>query len=328
MENTKKIKATVNWMKEKYKEMNEKLFNGKLGECLFTVEPKRTKTLGWFRMTGSGLKYDYYRRLFVYEGYDKKYIDSDRFFLYARPTIGLNSYYSGTETALLGTLVHEMCHYYTYMNGRVPKQAHGVEFRHIASTVSLRSEGRFTIQRLASAEEMENYELDSDIKEKEQLKLNNRLKGCILMLVYRDTGEVELIVTKSRELIEKIFSIADSGSSYRGKIIEIKTSDKPEAFEIYQKHGHQHIFKSYRYFKQTRDDEIIKELESTDMKTYTFDNKEPAESLRESIKMAVREAIYTEIYGKQPKQEIVFNITPDMDLGEHSPIELLKRSNS
>lgn len=148
------------------------------------------------------------------------------------------------------------------------------------------------------------------------------------MLVYRDTGEVELIVTKSRELIEKIFSIADSGSSYRGKIIEIKTSDKPEAFEIYQKHGHQHIFKSYRYFKQTRDDEIIKELESTDMKTYTFDNKEPAESLRESIKMAVREAIYTEIYGKQPKQEIVFNITPDMDLGEHSPIELLKRSNS
>ena len=44
--------------------------------------------------------------------------------------------------------------------------------------------------------------------------------------------------------------------------------------------------------------------------------------------MAVREAIYTEIYGKQPKQERVFNITPDMDLGEHSPIELLKRSNS
>lgn len=323
MENTKKFKATVEWMKEKYKEMNEKLFNGELGECLFTVAPKRVRTLGWFRMTGSGLKYDYYRRLFVNEGYGKKYIDSDRFFLYARPTIGLNSYYSGTETALLSTLVHEMCHYYTYMNGRVPKQAHGVEFRDIAYTVSLRSEGKFTIQRLASAEEMENYELDADVKEKEQKKLNNRLKDCTLMLVYRETGEIELIVTKSQPLISQIFKIAEDGNTYRGRIVQIKTTNSKEAFDIYLKHGYNKIFQSYRYFPKTKDDEIIKELENTNMETHTF-NQESL-SIREIVQKAVREAINDEIYGNKQKrkEEMVYNITPDMDLGQSSPIELL-----
>ena len=70
-----------------------------------------------------------------------------------------------------------MCHYYTYMSGFVPKQAHGREFRDIASIIAYRSNYTITIQRLASAEQMEGYELDSEVKAKiDKLEANRKLR--------------------------------------------------------------------------------------------------------------------------------------------------------
>ena len=323
MDNTNKFKATVEWMKEKYNEMNQKLFGGELGDCLFTVDKKRIRTLGWFRMNYiADAYYDCYRRMYVISDDSKKiYINKDNFFQYCQPIIGLNSLYSGTEKSLLSTLVHEMCHYYTYMFGRMPKQAHGVEFRHIALAVASRSSGIFTIQRIASAEEMSEYELDFDAKEKYDKATSKRMLGCTLLLVYRDNGNIELIVTKERSLINKIFRIAEEGRTYGGRITQIKTSTSDEALDIYKKHGYTHVFKSYRYFPKTKDDEIIKELENTDMETHTFN--QPALSLREVIQKAVKEAIDKEIYGqKRLKNNKGFRISPDINLGKFSPIEL------
>jgi hypothetical protein len=141
------------------------------------------------------------------------------------------------------------------------------------------------------------------------------------MLVYRETGEIELIVTKSQPLINQIFKIAEDGSTYRGRIVQIKTTNSKEAFDIYLKHGYKKIFQSYRYFPKTKDDEIIKELENTNMETHTFNQE--ALSIREIVQKAVKEAIDSERNRQrnERKKNVVHNITPDMDLGAYSPIE-------
>ena len=156
----KSFVPNIQWMSEKYDEMNEKLFGGSLGRCSFGVfttgKGSQGNVLGWFKITRKGVKIDRYtRRMYALEDwFDKVYIDKNNFVEKCWPKIELNGNYSGTENGFLATLVHEMCHYYTYMNGFAPKQGHGPEFREIGMAVSNRSNGMFTIQRLASAEQM------------------------------------------------------------------------------------------------------------------------------------------------------------------------------
>lgn len=66
-----------------------------------------------------------------------------------------------------------MCHYYTYRKGFSPKQGHGPEFKSIARYVTANANGMFTIQRLASAEQMEGFVLSDEMKEKKEKRLNN-----------------------------------------------------------------------------------------------------------------------------------------------------------
>ena len=133
----KSFKPTVNWMAEKYDEMNAKLFGGQLDQCDFNIftsgRGSQGRTLGFFRMNGRGLKIEIAtRKMFRHDDWfpnDKEYVNKSNFYSVCRPSIELNGNYSGTEHAFLGTLVHEMCHYYTYMNGYPPKQGHGTEFQ-------------------------------------------------------------------------------------------------------------------------------------------------------------------------------------------------------
>jgi len=126
MEKQDKFKPTVSWMEEKYKEFNESLFLNSLGDCIFSVKPISDKAYGRFQLTAPGLYIESWsRRLYVNIPYGQianKYVNSDIFFQEAQPMITLNGNYLATEEAWENTLVHEMCHYYTYKDGRVPKQ--------------------------------------------------------------------------------------------------------------------------------------------------------------------------------------------------------------
>ena len=100
------------------------------------------RSLGHFRLTGKGVKYNKKtRRMYWVDPVwlDKVYITTDNFVEYVKPMIGLNGNYKRTEHMWLNTLVHEMCHYYTYMNGRVPVQAHGNEFYSIGQIVGIKN---------------------------------------------------------------------------------------------------------------------------------------------------------------------------------------------
>lgn len=211
----KNFVPNVQWMSEKYDEMNTKLFSGYLGPCDFgiftTGRGSGGRTLGWFKITGNGIKIDLRTRRMYHESYryigdysGREYIDKDNFVSLCKPKIELNGNYRGTEHGFLGTLVHEMCHYYTYMRGWAPTQAHGREFREIGEIVSLRSHGVFTIQRLATAEDMAEFELNDEMKARKEKRMANKKASATAIITFLKSGDIYLTIAKDKSLIDLI----------------------------------------------------------------------------------------------------------------------------
>jgi len=209
--NNKMFVPTVEWMSEKYDEMNKKLFDGKLGSCRFgiftTGSGSQGSTLGRYKS-----KPFYYKRnngkMFVYDDNGQEvYINRDNFAKLLDPQILINGNYRSNEYSRLCTLVHEMCHYYTYMDGWKPKQSHGRDFREISSIVSLRSGGVFTIERVAGAEESDGYELDNAIQTRNEKRNETRLKNLKAKMnavfIFKN-GRIDLVTTTNQDLVNAI----------------------------------------------------------------------------------------------------------------------------
>ena len=270
----KSFKPTVNWMAEKYDEMNAKLFGGQLDQCDFNIftsgRGSQGRTLGFFRMNGRGLKIEIAtRKMFRYDDWfsnDKEYVNKSNFYSVCRPSIELNGNYSGTEHAFLGTLVHEMCHYYTYMNGYAPKQGHGTEFRNIAYRVSYKSNGEFSIQRLASAEEMQNFELSDEMKVKQEKRLANKKASLMAIFVYNINGTVKLSTTSSQALANRIID------SYKKlDVPKVVVSNDLRLIELLYSHGYRRNFRTWRYWNVGNTD-WIKTIDNYDIKVYNNPN--------------------------------------------------------
>ena len=260
-----KFKATVEWMAENYKKANEELFDGMLGECYFEAQPTRPNNLGNFRMNVQSGELAYskgdrrmFKKLANYNIWnnDKVYINRNNFFEYCKPTIRMNTMYSGTQSSLYNTLVHEMCHYYTYMNGRIPVQAHGVEFREVASYVAYKSGGAISIQRLASAEEMKGYELDSSIK----VRTRSHNKPHYY-LVFTNNGDDEV----------RLANVNASG--YRSMMKWILNThpeqtvlqlDNEEIAESLYNNGYRQQSRTYKFWRLHRSDDVVREVLSDD----------------------------------------------------------------
>ena len=209
MEIDKTFKPNEEWMAKKYNEMNQQLFGGSLGDCDFAIftsgKGSQGGVLGWFKITGSNVRADRYsRRMFVGGWGTKVFIDRNNFVRLCRPRIELNGNYTGTEQSFLAALAHEMCHYYTYMNGYCPKQGHGREFKEIGQIVSQRSNGMFTIQRLASAEQMSEMELSDEMKAKREKRLSNRKSSVTAVIVFTPEGKIKLSITSNERLVNLI----------------------------------------------------------------------------------------------------------------------------
>ena len=234
------------WMAEKYDEMNSQLFNGALGECDFNVfttgRGSQGGTLGWFKIAARGIMADRHSRKMFKQGLDRVYVDRKNFVEMCHPTIELNGNYSGTEHGFLATLAHEMCHYYTYMNGYCPKQGHGPEFRQIGSIVSSRSNGLFTIQRLASAEDMSQLELNDEMKAKREKRLNNKKASVTAVLVFTIYGKVKLTMTSSQNLIDTI----SNEENRRGE--NVVTSNDSNVIDYLFSKGYRKNMRTWRYW--------------------------------------------------------------------------------
>lgn len=247
----KTFKPNKQWMAEKYQEMNQWLFGGKLGECNFDIfttgRGSQGGTLGWFKITGRGISVNRYTRRMSYrinDGVSLRGGDVTRenFYSVCKPQIELNGNYSGTEHAFLATLVHEMCHYYTYMNGYAPKQGHGSEFKSIGLAVSERSQGMFTIQRLASAEQMIEYELSDEMKAKRAKRLANKKSSVTAILVFTKDGKVKLTITSNQRLIDTIKTTEEQ----RGE--NVVTTNDADVIEFLFSKGYRKNMRTWRYW--------------------------------------------------------------------------------
>lgn len=313
-----KFAPTVDWIAEKYFELNEWLFKGKLGNCLFevyTTGKGMETTLGHFRFTGNGIKYNKRtRRMYwadpVYLGDLKVDITTNNFAEYTKPMIGLNGNYKRTEHMWLNTLVHEMCHYYTYMNGRVPVQAHGTEFREIGQIVGIRSNGIFDIKRLCDAENI--GELDGEIAARRKARDDKKKSNMTALFIFMKNAEIRLVTTTKQSLINEI--VGRSNGLTCKKIVA--TSDA-NFIEYLWSLGYKNNMSTYRYWS-LKDKSIIDEL-----KKYKTETIKSYEHMLENIQLTMEdinfmvESALNKILGKE--NELV-DITPDMILSDDGTI--------
>lgn len=258
---------TVEWMARKYDEMNQTLFGGELGACSFKIfttgKGSQGGVLGWFRITTNSIRYEKGTRRMFYMDFlgIKTYITQDNFVNLCGPQIELNGNYRWTERAALSTLVHEMCHYYTDMKGLIPRQAHGREFKQIASHVSSLSNGIFTVERLAKAEQMQEMELDNKYVEMKQRRLENKKNKMIILLIYKDDGQIRLINCNSQTLAEKIVSIEKKRND---STIKMSTNNELKDF-LFSK-GYKKAFTTYRFWP-IENKSWVKSLDNFPMET-------------------------------------------------------------
>lgn len=258
----------IGWMAEKYDEMNEKLFGGSLGRCSFEVfttgRGSQGNVLGWFKITRKGVKIDRYtRRMYVYKDwFDKVYINKNNFVEECLPKIELNGNYTGTEHGFLATLVHEMCHYYTYMYGYAPKQGHGPEFRQIGMEVSNRSNGLFTIQRLASAEQMTELTLNDKMQAIRDKRDENKKSSITAVLRFKTNGDIQLTTTSNNSLINMI-----ANDYERKDVIKVVTSNDKDLIDVLFSKGYKKNMRTWRFWNVQNED-WIKHLNEYNINEY------------------------------------------------------------
>ena len=267
------FKPDISWMSEKYDEMNKWLFGGKLGACEFgiftTGNGSGGNTLGCFKITGYKIKIFSPTHHMFRQGWNPdtgvrdEYVNRNNFVDLCRPRIEINGNYIGNEEIFLGILVHEMCHYYTYMEGFAPSSSHGYEFKEIASIVSYRSGGRFTVKRLASAEEMAGLELTGKMKERVERRNENKKNSLTAIFRFRNNGTVELTTTSDKDLIRRL---CNSFSSSTPRVV---SSNDYDLLTLLFDAGYKRNFRTWKYWNVENKD-FTKNLDHYDISVYDY----------------------------------------------------------
>ena len=313
---------TIEWMRRRYYEMNDILFKGELGECDFKIfttgKGSQGRTLGWFGMQAPVKVRRRHRRMFVethYPYYDEIIIDSNNFAAVCRPQIQLNGNYTGTEYGFLATLVHEMCHYYTYMRGWAPTQAHGREFRTIGEIVSYRSNDLFTIQRLATAEDMSHLDLNDEMKEKKEKRVESKKSKIMAVFQFNKNGGIRLTTTSSKSVIDEICDF----TRIRPSVKEVVVTNDIDIIELLFKMGYNVNMRTWRYWDVDRETKILSLLKNTENKKVISNPNFVTESRRTTSEI-INEVLKRFIEDKENGD--IITIEPGMNLGELSPFEI------
>ena len=130
------------------------------------------------------------------------------------------------------------------MYGYAPKQGHGPEFREIGAIVSSKSNGLITIQRLASAEEMTHFDLDADIKQKNQERLDRKKSNLNVCVIILDNKQVRLVTTTSMKLVDEIANLHNT----KNDTLYFGCSHETGLVELLYSKGYRSSMRTYRYW--------------------------------------------------------------------------------
>lgn len=199
-----KVKVTLEWMKQKYAEFNEKLFENKLPYCILEAKKLPKHSLGRFtfgelifcltpKNFGGYKKYRIYKSV---NNQPKSISDISE----VEPAIYMNTdVYFTDETSMESTLIHEMIHFYTYKDCWSPAIAHGKEFRYWCRIIKVRGKRIYNKEfDLTIYADQNKYELADDIKEKEEKSLVKHGLDVVIVEVLKDKyPERVMFTTKS-----------------------------------------------------------------------------------------------------------------------------------
>lgn len=311
------MKPTVEWMSENYDKLNNELFGGELGGCSFAVVGRGYQNLGRFRIRRRIYVNRWNNRIFVqsgdpWNGYHDVFVNKSNFERLCDPEISMNGSYSATEEALLNTLAHEMCHYYTYMDGRCPKQAHGTEFRQIAAEVCSRSNGRFVIKRLADAEAMSNHKLDDKVFQR------RLVDNVYSIFTEMKNGDVRLTRTKNSGLVDYIINYHRNTQDAVRTYVYLDN----DISAYFANNGRKLIMRKYRCWTLDGDfDTILSQWpDAKPIKQVNYDDMNNENHKRDIVDIITERAV-TNIKQKYGIENAI-EITPDMNLSDASPLEM------
>lgn len=167
---------TVEWMKMKYDEYNALCFGNKLPKCVLKIGPLSGFLMGSFVLAS---RKSVLRSTIMYDAESRKegkwgvYHDSkkDRYipitnsniYTIFRPTIVLSTKFSSSEDVFENTLVHEMCHYFQFINNgdiNVDNEYHGNDFDEIAEMIYRKTNGKLKIT--ATSDELSQDSVSED----------------------------------------------------------------------------------------------------------------------------------------------------------------------
>ena len=190
------MKPDLDWITQKYDEFNRKYFDGVLNSCDLECRPCGSRYLGYFTIQGENLRYEKDSRRIFLTRFDnsRMYIDYDSFDTICAPLIVLNTNYEAPESAWKNTLIHEMCHYYTYMDGYIPKQGHWREFKDIARQLYDKTNGEIVITTYDATGDF--VQTNQKILQKAEKRQTNRVSNTFATLV----------ITSNKELLLRMFT--------------------------------------------------------------------------------------------------------------------------
>lgn len=168
------IEPTAAFVKQKYNEFNQLYFDGFLPKCAISVRPLGEEC---GRVLGGTFRFATFRNAILINGanlfYDPKkdyygHIDKTTIYSALKPTITINSKYKAPVELLENTIIHEMCHYYTFFNedgsfriADKENKSHGQDFMNAAEMISRKSGGKVKIKAILEAEEIESMSASS-----------------------------------------------------------------------------------------------------------------------------------------------------------------------
>lgn len=310
MEDSNVFKPTVEWMAEQYEIFNQKYFRGELTKCDFDIRKIDTKYYGLFHFQNEVKGDRRSGRLFSVWFGRKTWIDKENFYEECRPQIVLNNRYFGTERGCLSTLLHEMCHLYTYMNGRCPKQGHGPEFRMIAAVISRRTGGLFTVESFMSADEQKEFKLNDEDKARLERRQSNRKSNVMTLLVKTNSGPIRLLNTTSQKLLDDIYAMENP----KGSKVYVCKDEK--LYDFLKGLGYGSVSRLYRCWRIEGEFKLQKELEAYNFMEYKGQMEEERSF---SFKRIVEEVLKELNFNTE--QDDSFEILPTMNLSEESPFE-------
>lgn len=313
-----KKKVTVEWMKEKYKEFNEKYFNNELPKNVELSVKNIGISLGvqgehykWYA-SKKYMKNDMYQMMIFPPGTEISYTlgrsgNKQRWvpdiskctpissIEEVMPYIKMNERYVYTEKEMEDTLLHEMVHLWTYKDGLSPKMAHGKEFKRKCKEILKIAQEKYgvTYSLETRVSSTDGYEISQEEKDRIQqaaIDKSNSVAGGIWSIYIEFSDEVLNTKTPyakrflfcSKNMINRMFYFINhqDDSKYITAIYISPSSYVP----CCQISGTFQVMKTYKFWDATQFENLIPILQGNKVNVKDYDYKKAIEvTLNESL---------------------------------------------